>query len=73
MKKFNILRHQMTHFINNLISYIMVDGIETSWKQFIDDFDKTKDFSEIIQTHETFVQSILDKALLTEKNISIYR
>ncbi|KAL4468693.1 hypothetical protein ABPG74_005196 [Tetrahymena malaccensis] len=73
MKKFNILRHQMTHFLNNLTCYIMVDAIETTWKQFLDDFDKTKDFAEIIQTHINFVQSVLDKSLLTDKNINIYR
>jgi len=51
----------------------MVDAIETTYKQFLDDLEKIKDFSEIINTHRQFVDSILDKALLTEKNMNIYR
>jgi len=63
----------MTHFVNNLTCYVMVDAIETTYKQFLDDLEKIKDFSEIINTHRQFVDSILDKALLTEKNMNIYR
>jgi hypothetical protein len=29
----------------------MVDAIETTYKQFMDDLEKIKDFSEIISTH----------------------
>ena len=63
----------MTHFVNNLTCYVMVDAIETTYKQFLDDLEKIQDFSEIISTHRQFVDSILDKALLTEKNMNICR
>lgn len=51
----------------------MVDAIETSWKEFLDKLERTKDFSEIISLHGEFVNSMLEKALLSEKSVNIYR
>jgi hypothetical protein len=43
-----------------------------SWKCFLDELEKAEDFSELIGTHERFVQKLLDKGLLTQKNERIY-
>lgn len=63
----------MTHFIDNLSCYIMVDAIETSWKEFSDKLERTRDFSEIISLHGEFVGAMLEKALLSEKSVNIFR
>lgn len=34
---------------------MMVDGIETTWKEFMDEFEERLDFTEIISTHKSFV------------------
>ena len=58
----------MIHFINNFTSYIMVDAIESTWKDFQEDFNKSEDFASIIEKHNQFVENVLEKALLTEEN-----
>lgn len=34
----------------------MLEVIESSWKNFNDELEKAKDFNDIIETHEKFVQ-----------------
>lgn len=58
----------MLHFILNLFEYIMVEVIETAWKNFNETLEKIRDFKDIIEAHEKFVQEILERALLTSKN-----
>lgn len=46
----------------------MVEVIETAWKNFNETLEKIRDFKDIIEAHEKFVQEILERALLTSKN-----
>ena len=50
--------------IKLLINNILIG----SWKNFNDELEKAKDFNDIIETHEKFVQQILEKCLLTKKD-----
>lgn len=34
MHKYYLIKHEMIHFIQNLLSYIMVEVIEGSWTKF---------------------------------------
>ncbi|EGR34147.1 hypothetical protein IMG5_022900 [Ichthyophthirius multifiliis] len=70
--KINRTRHEMINFINNFMCYIMVDAIESSWKEFCEEFDKSEDFQTIIDKHEEFVQNVLTKSLLTQDSLKIY-
>ena len=36
MHKFHLLRNQMIHFLSNFFNYIMVEVIESSWKNFME-------------------------------------
>ncbi|KRX07188.1 hypothetical protein PPERSA_00345 [Pseudocohnilembus persalinus] len=69
----NMLRQEMLHFIDNLFNYLMVEVIETAWKHFQDSLNNIKDFKEIIDVHQKFVDQILERLLLTQKSEKIHR
>jgi len=51
----------------------MVEVLESSWKVFLDELNSSKDLDELIEIQRRFVESILDKALLNDKNNNLYR
>lgn len=69
----NLLRHEMIHFISNLQEYIMVEVIEGSWKILMEQLGEAKNLNEIIKHHENFLQTVMDKALLTSKSEHLYK
>lgn len=42
--KFNLFHHEMVHFIQNIHNYIMVEVLESAWKEFQDNIKECKDF-----------------------------
>ena len=58
----------MVHFVSNIHNYIMVEVLESSWKIFSDEVRQAQDLDQLIDIQKKFVQSIIDKALLSEKN-----
>lgn len=70
--KFNLTTHEMVHFVSNINNYILVEVLESAWKIYIDNIRQAKDLDELIYYQEKFVKSILDKSLLSEKNIKLY-
>jgi len=73
MHKCNILRHEMIHFVSNLLNYIMIEVIEGAWINFAEKLKNAKDLNEVIDEHQVFVNQILDRALLTIKHEKIYK
>jgi hypothetical protein len=51
----------------------MVEVLESAWKVYLDDLKVVKDLDELIEFQRKFVDSILDKALINEKNNDLYR
>ncbi|CDW82197.1 gamma-tubulin complex [Stylonychia lemnae] len=71
--KFNLYHHEMVHFVSNIHNYIMVEVLESQWKIFQDDMKQAQDLDQLIEYQKKFVNSILDKALLNDKNNQLYR
>ena len=63
----------MLHFMSTIHNYIMVEVLESAWKVYLDDLKVAKDLDELIEFQRKFVESILDKALINEKNNDLYR
>lgn len=63
----------MLHFMSTIHNYIMVEVLESAWKVYLDDLKVVKDLDELIEFQRKFVDSILDKALINEKNNDLYR
>lgn len=57
----------MFHFVSNIHNYIMVEVLESGWKVFSDQIETAKDLDELIKYHQQFLDSILDKALLSPR------
>ena len=41
----HLLRYEMNHFLSNFFNYLMVEVIESAWKNFLDKLDKVKDMN----------------------------
>ena len=59
--------------MSTIHNYIMVEVLESAWKVYLDDLKVVKDLDELIEFQRKFVDSILDKALINEKNNDLYR
>ena len=71
--RFNLCHHEMVHFVSNIHNYIMVEVLESAWKIFQDEVKQAADLDQLIDIQRKFVTGIMDKALLNEKNNSLYR
>ena len=65
-----ILRNSMFHFLNNLLSYMMV-SIQSSWGRFDQALEKVLTFDDVLQVHREFQQEILETTLNTPKGKQI--
>lgn len=66
----NLIRHSMTHFLNNLYSYLMI-SIESVWNNFSEKIKETSSFDEILNNHEKLIKQILQITLNTTKSKTI--
>ena len=73
MHRCHLLRHEMIHFVKNLLEYIMVEVIEGSWKIFMEQLDEAKDLNDVIRYHDEFLNTVMDRALLTSKSDQLYK
>ena len=71
--QFNLQHHEMAHFVSNIHNYIMVEVVESQWKIFSDEVRQAQDLDQLIECQRKFVSSVLDKALLSEKNQEFYK
>jgi gamma-tubulin complex component 3 len=71
--RFNLAHHEMLHFVSTIHNYILVEVLESAWKVFQDDLKTVGDLDELIAVQKGFVERIMDKALLNEKNNGLSR
>lgn len=71
--RFNLVHHEMLHFVSNIHNYIMVEVLESGWKIYQDELHQVCDLDQLIDVQKRFVNSILDKALLNDKNNALSR
>eukprot|EP00750_Incisomonas_marina_P030421 INCI7499.3.p1 GENE.INCI7499.3~~INCI7499.3.p1 ORF type:complete len:369 (-),score=68.23 INCI7499.3:145-1251(-) len=63
------LRQRMLHFVQNLIYYITVEVLEPRWHSLIVDVKKAATVDDVIQFHQTFLDSCLKECLLTNPDL----
>jgi gamma-tubulin complex component 3 len=71
--QFNLMHHEMAHFVSTIHNYIMVEVLEAAWKIFQDELRGAGDLDQVIAVQGKFVRSILDKALLNERTNQLSR
>mmetsp|Transcript_67 Transcript_67/g.225 ORF Transcript_67/g.225 Transcript_67/m.225 type:complete len:905 (+) Transcript_67:342-3056(+) len=64
LHKFHVLRNEMIHFTSNLHSYIMFEVLETSWDALEKNLQAAVDLDQVVEAHDVYLNSILDKALI---------
>lgn len=61
----------MRHFINNLMSYLILEVIENAWKRFYTRLFLSADLDEIIFIHKKFLTTLLEEMLISNKEIFV--
>ncbi|CRG96885.1 gamma-tubulin complex component, putative [Plasmodium gallinaceum] len=54
----NIIRNEMFHFIQNILSYFYYDVIDTNWQEFKKKIFSCNDLDELIQAHYNYITQI---------------
>ena len=69
MHNFQLFRYEISHFINNLMSYVIVEVVEASWEEFNRKFLEAHDLDELIYLHQLFLDKIIEKAFLNDEGM----
>jgi hypothetical protein len=56
----------MSHFVRNVFNYILVEVLESAWREFLDGMKGAADLDCIIILQKKFIDNVMDKALLSE-------
>jgi len=56
----------MNHFIENLTSYMMFEVLECAWDDLLKAIQRAENLDQVIDAHESYLQQILDRALMSE-------
>ena len=59
-----MLRFEMVHFVQSLLSYIMFEVLESSWVDLCRGFEAANGLDDIIAAHDAYLKQILDRALI---------
>ena len=68
-----LLRHEMTHLVTNIMNYIMVEVVESAWQEFLEEASVANDLDELHKIHTGFLTKILDRSLLNLVTDQLYR
>lgn len=69
LKRTFLVGHQISHFINILSNYLMVESIEAPWESYYMKLTNAKDLDELIQTHQKFIKKVLENCFLSDAAI----
>lgn len=73
LRRCQVLWVEMNHFVSNLQYYIMFEVLEVSWSNFLNEMEIAKDLDDLLAAHEKYLHSIVEKSLLGERSLSLYK
>jgi gamma-tubulin complex component 3 len=62
-------RNVLRHFVNNLMSYLMVEVVESSWAWLYAEIFKANDLDELIQTHTKYLYMLKSRAFVSNREV----
>ena len=65
----SVLRSAFRHFINNFWAYLMIECVESTWKEFYGRVVESDSLEEMIQVHYGFLEKLINKCLINEKEV----
>ena len=73
VRRCHCVRNEMSHFCMNLQYYIMFEVLEESWTEFEAKIKDAGDLDALVNAHETYLDNIVEKALLGERSQALVR
>lgn len=67
--KFQLFRYEISHFVNNFLSYLIVEVVEGSWKVFSKKMKNASGLDEVLQVHLDFLNDLRAKAFLDNEDM----
>eukprot|EP00054_Salpingoeca_dolichothecata_P009214 m.52042 g.52042 ORF g.52042 m.52042 type:complete len:665 (+) comp18231_c0_seq1:78-2072(+) len=64
LKNCHMVATNMVHFVNQVQHYLLFEVLECSWDQMLTEVKEAGDLDDIIYAHDTFLQTIITRALL---------
>jgi gamma-tubulin complex component 2 len=69
VRRFQLLRRQMLHFLQNIHQYLSYEVLEPSWHSLDESITRATGLDEILQVHSKFLDSCLRQAMLTNSKL----
>mmetsp|Transcript_6822 Transcript_6822/g.15582 ORF Transcript_6822/g.15582 Transcript_6822/m.15582 type:complete len:1011 (+) Transcript_6822:124-3156(+) len=68
LRRISSTRQTMLHFISNLQNYLMFEVLEGGWEGLVLSMSKAQSLDDIIRAHDSYLNEIVDKTLLTNED-----
>eukprot|EP00359_Climacostomum_virens_P002650 CAMPEP_0204902964 /NCGR_PEP_ID=MMETSP1397-20131031/3980_1 /ASSEMBLY_ACC=CAM_ASM_000891 /TAXON_ID=49980 /ORGANISM="Climacostomum Climacostomum virens, Strain Stock W-24" /LENGTH=724 /DNA_ID=CAMNT_0052071541 /DNA_START=123 /DNA_END=2297 /DNA_ORIENTATION=+ len=68
-----LLQHEISHFVSNFLSYLLIEVVESTWLQFSKELATVADFDQLINCHSKYLTTLLDRAFLGPSTEAIYK
>ena len=65
------MRAEMMHVVSSLSNCIMFEVLESSWEKLVADLHAAPDMDGLINAHNTYLDTIFDKAMLGGRSVSL--
>lgn len=69
MLNLDFIHSEFIYFLQNLISFFMLDVIQVNFKKFEEKFKKCSDFEQIILIHDEFLGEVISNSFVQSKKI----
>ena len=71
VRKVQLLRQKMQHFVNNIMQYIMNEIVDKLWQKFNLNLHNISRFEDILILHKEYLNHALDKCFLNKKESQV--
>ena len=69
LRRMFLIGNQISHFVNTLSNYLMVESIEAPWEGFYKKLGNVVDLDELIRIHDKFVMNVQENCFFTVEAI----
>ncbi|PJF16836.1 Gamma-tubulin complex component 2 [Paramicrosporidium saccamoebae] len=69
VRRFQLIRRQMLHFLQNIHQYLSYEVLEPSWHSLDESITRATGLDEILQVHSKFLDLCLRQAMLTNSKL----
>ncbi|PSN58034.1 hypothetical protein C0J52_02044 [Blattella germanica] len=72
-QKLQLYRHEMTHFIHALQTYVTASVLQASWVEFLKNLQRAKNLDDVYRMHVAYVKMVLFRCLLNKQSAAIQK